>query len=230
MEAEREGYQKLIDYIEELIVSEKIRVGQKLPSERELSAILKISRGAVRTGLTVLEVIGVVSNRPGSGNYIAASFDHNLVQIMTMMYVLDDMSTRDICGFRYAAELQAIMIAPINISDSQKGLLRSYVNIMLSSRDAGERSYADKMIHQTIVEASGNRLVIANYLALSRLLDRFVSDVRESMENSGRGEYERFQHSHEKLVQGICDGDFRMAREALDEHQAFLLEFIDKQK
>ncbi len=227
MGLQNDGYQKLIDFVEDLIVNDKIKIGERLPSERELSAMLGISRGAVRTGLTVLEVIGVVSNRPGSGNYIAGYFDHNLVQIMTMMYVLDELSTREICGFRYAAELQAILLAPQNITEGQKKLLKSYAGILVNSDDESERSYGDKMIHQTIVEASGNRLVIANYLALNKLLDKFVRHVRQSVGKGSVEEYERFQQTHVDLVRGVCTGNYDLAKGALDDHQAFLMKHLD---
>jgi len=221
-----DGHKRLIDYIEDLIINEKVKIGDRLPSERELSSILDISRGSVRTGLTVLEAIGVVSNRPGSGNYIAGYFDHNLVQIMTMMYVLDDMSMRDIWGFRYAAELQAVMRAPQNITEGQKKLLKSYVGILINSDDETERTYADKMIHQTIVEASGNRLVIANYLALSKMLDKFVRQVRQSVGRGSAEEYDRFQHTHEELARAVCIGDYDLAKKALDVHQSFVINNI----
>ena len=50
-----------------------------------------------------------------------------------MMYVLDELSTREICGFRYAAELQAILLAPQNITEGQKKLLKSYAGILVNS-------------------------------------------------------------------------------------------------
>ena len=227
MISERDGYQRVLDYTEDLIVNERIRIGERLPSERELSSLLGISRGAVRTGLTALEAIGVVSNKPGSGNYIASRFDNNLVQIMTMMYVLDDMSTKDICGFRYAAELQAVMRAPQNITEDQKRLLMSYIGIMMHSDSEAERSYGDKMIHQTIVEASGNRLLVANYLALNKLLDKFVKQVRQGVSRGGPEEYERFQSIHEELVKSVCACDYERSKKALDEHQEYPMKYIE---
>ncbi len=227
MAADSEAYKGLIDYIEKQIVEGKITIGDRLPSERELAAMLGISRGAVRIGLNVLEAIGVVNNRPGSGNYIAGQFDHNLVQLMTIMYTLDDMSTRDICGFRYAAELQAIMRAPQNITYTHRRLLGSYLGIMLSSENPDERSYGDNMIHRTIVEASGNRLLIANYLALNGLMEKFVRHVREGVLESEPQEYERFQQTHARLVEAVCNKNYEKAKEALDEHQAFLERYID---
>jgi len=212
------AYEKLIDYVEKLIIDEDVKLGDKLAPERELSDILGISRNAVRTGLTVLEAIGVVSNKQGSGNYIAGSFDQNMVQIMTMMYTLDDMSNREIHGFRYAAELQAVMLAPQHITEVQKKLLKNYIDIMIASDNEDERIHCDMMIHQTIVEASGNRLVIANYMALNRILDRMIRQVQHDVWLKSHDEFVKLHHIHQMLVDGVCRDDFDMAKKALDEH------------
>ena len=56
-----EDYEKLIDYIEQQLFEGKLKVGDRLPAERELSMMLDISRGSVRIGLAVLVAIGVVA-------------------------------------------------------------------------------------------------------------------------------------------------------------------------
>jgi DNA-binding FadR family transcriptional regulator len=46
-------------------------VGGRLPSERELSETLGISRTSVRHALTALESIGILSSRRGAGHFVA---------------------------------------------------------------------------------------------------------------------------------------------------------------
>ena len=94
-------------------------VGDKLPSERELSQMLSVSRNSVREGIRILEVIGVISSQHGIGNYIADHFDKTLVQVMTMMYALEKMTYNEIREFRYAVEFQAVVLAMDNISHEQ---------------------------------------------------------------------------------------------------------------
>lgn len=224
MRTESNDYEKLLDYIEEKIVLKQLAGGDKLPSERELSARLEISRGAVRSGLMILEGIGIVENRHGSGNYIAAQADKKLVQVLTMMYTLDRMSVEEIAVFRYASELQAIALAVQNITQAQKDKLLKYLDMLESSSDEKEKTYCDQMIHQTIVEASGSRLVIANYLALRGVLSRYVSAARSDVRRRGPEQESRFQKIHRRLAEAMISGDFEAARQALDEHFAFLRE------
>ena len=224
MSTERNDYEKLLDYIEDRIVRKQLKGGDKLPSERDLSTRLGISRGAVRSGLRILEGIGIVENRHGSGNYIASQPDNKPVQILTMMYTLDEMNFKEISVFRYAAELQAITLAVQNVTQTQKEKLIKYLDLLESSTDEKEKTYCDQMIHQTIVESSGSRLVIANYLALREVLGRYVSAARSGVRGRGPEQEKRFQDIHRRLVEGMCSGDFDAARLALDEHFAFLRE------
>jgi GntR family transcriptional repressor for pyruvate dehydrogenase complex len=222
MQTDRNDYEKLVDYIEERIVKGQLRGGDKIPSERDLSGRLGISRGSVRSGLAILEGIGIVENRHGSGNYIADQSDRKLVQILTMMYTLDQMSPEDIRIFRYACELQALALAVQNIGPEQKEKLRACLHIMETGADEEEKTRADQIIHQTIVEASESRLVIANYLALSGVLGRFVRAVREDVREKGLIQERQFQRIHRRLVAALCNGDFEGAKKALDEHFAYV--------
>jgi len=55
---------------EELILSGKIQIGQKLPSERELALQLSVSRPVVHEGLVELASRGLISLKPRSGSTV----------------------------------------------------------------------------------------------------------------------------------------------------------------
>ena len=55
---------------EELILSGKLSVGQKLPSERELALQLAVSRPVVHEGLVDLAAKGLVSMKPRVGTVV----------------------------------------------------------------------------------------------------------------------------------------------------------------
>lgn len=60
-----------VSQIIEMIFSGELCIGAKLPSERELSEQMHISRSMVHTGLEDLERMGFVRIEPRRGNYIA---------------------------------------------------------------------------------------------------------------------------------------------------------------
>lgn len=58
-------YQIIIDRIVDMIRTDELKVGEKLPPERELAAKFGVSRPSVREALRVREVIGLLERRPG---------------------------------------------------------------------------------------------------------------------------------------------------------------------
>ena len=58
---------RIMEQIKENILRGKLRVGDKLPSERELSTQLGVSRSSVREALRSLDILGVVVSVQGEG-------------------------------------------------------------------------------------------------------------------------------------------------------------------
>ncbi|MDR5907836.1 FadR/GntR family transcriptional regulator [Franzmannia qiaohouensis] len=56
--------------IQNLIASRRLKSGEKLATERELSATLNVGRGAVREGIKLLAALDIVEVRQGSGTFV----------------------------------------------------------------------------------------------------------------------------------------------------------------
>ncbi|WP_181773458.1 FadR/GntR family transcriptional regulator [Amycolatopsis pittospori] len=59
-----------VDHLRTMIDSGRLPAGSRLPAERALCEQLGISRGSLRQALRVLDSIGYVQVRPGSGTYV----------------------------------------------------------------------------------------------------------------------------------------------------------------
>ncbi|NLK05983.1 MAG: FadR family transcriptional regulator, partial [Spirochaetales bacterium] len=59
------------DAINEIIRTEKLKPGDKLYSEKELSSKLEVSRSSIREALRMLEVSGIVKVYQGKGVFIS---------------------------------------------------------------------------------------------------------------------------------------------------------------
>src|SRR5690348_10925383 len=65
--------------LEDLIVSQKLQRGERLPAEGEMAKMLGVSRTVVREAIRSLEARGLVESRTGSGIYVKP-LDHQIVQ------------------------------------------------------------------------------------------------------------------------------------------------------
>ena len=68
-------YLQLAESLRTMIRGGAVRVGEALPSERELSAMTRISRVTVRKAIDTLLREGLLSRRPGSGTYVSTRIE-----------------------------------------------------------------------------------------------------------------------------------------------------------
>ena len=61
--------QQIVDHID----STPLEPGQKLPTERQLSELLQVSRSSVREGIKVLELLRFLESKQGEGTFVSSS-------------------------------------------------------------------------------------------------------------------------------------------------------------
>lgn len=89
-------YEKVIDYINQLICSGELGVGSKLPTERSIAETLRIGRNSTREALSILHGMGMIRSVQGSGNYLTGDAHRSIRQICTMMLALGTITKRDV--------------------------------------------------------------------------------------------------------------------------------------
>ena len=55
----------------DLLLTKRVRPGDRLPAETELTRLLSVSRGSVREAMKILSALGIVEVRRGDGTYIS---------------------------------------------------------------------------------------------------------------------------------------------------------------
>ncbi len=73
-------YEEIVDEIKELISQGRLKWGDQLPTERELSETFKVSRVCVREAFRVLESQGFLEIRQGDGTHVSNNAIDSLVQ------------------------------------------------------------------------------------------------------------------------------------------------------
>jgi len=73
----------------ELISAGKLVWGQRLPSQRELAGMLKVSVSSLREGLQILQATGYIEVKRGQGTYISASPEGSLTRNISRLINID---------------------------------------------------------------------------------------------------------------------------------------------
>jgi GntR family transcriptional regulator, transcriptional repressor for pyruvate dehydrogenase complex len=148
---------RLLDYL----MSGAVESGDRLPPERQLATSMGVGRSAVREALAALEVLGIVSVRPGSGTYLRGSTSELLPQTLSWGILLHADKTRELIEVRHGLEVQAARLAATFASDEALQALANHLDEM---QQAVGKSYADFVtadmhFHQELAQAADNGVI-----------------------------------------------------------------------
>lgn len=213
---QEKSYMKVIDYIKKQIRSGELTIGGKLPAERELSEILGISRNSVREAIRTLDIMGVISSQQGAGNFLTGNFENNLVESLSMMFLLHQIDYKQVSQLRRALEMEALMLAIDNITEEEIQILKQVIS-QLENETEANNVVLDKKMHYTIALASKNALIINILEALSEVLDKFIGDLRReilSQEDSRK----LLREAHNGMIESLITKDKSLAYESINKH------------
>ncbi|MGV8856371.1 MAG: FadR/GntR family transcriptional regulator [Devosia sp.] len=160
----RSAVESLVLQIRALIDSEHLRVGDALPSERELCERFSTSRNTVREAMRMLKAYGVVEVRPKSGatiidNRMARAFDlfsFNTIEISRKSFA-------DIQGFRSLVEVNSVEALFDRLTDADLTALIAANHAMGGAESIEEASEADFSFHLSLVQILDNAALMEIY-------------------------------------------------------------------
>lgn len=204
-------YEQVIERLGEHVLGEGLSKGSRLPTERELSARLGVSRASIAQAIVALEVQGIVETRHGGGIYLLrAQFDAEPVpDLMARQKRLPD-----VLDARDALETKLAALAATRRSDEDLAAIGAALDLMHSQVSAGEPAMeGDRQFHAAIVTAAHSTLLADFYaeikvpIAESRL---------ESLRQPGRPRQSLADHG--RIADAIRIGDEDAAARAMHEH------------
>ena len=213
---ENKSYMKVIDYIKKQIRNGELSIGGKLPAERELSEILGISRNSVREAIRTLDIMGVISSQQGAGNFLTGNFENNLVESLSMLFLLNQIDYRQVSELRRALEMEALMLAIDHITDEEIQTLVKIVS-QLERETEANNVVLDKKMHYNIALASKNTLIINILQALSEILDKFIVDLRREILSQEDSRKILIQ-AHNGMLESLINRDKNLAYESINKH------------
>lgn len=210
-------YEQVVEQIKNMIIDGTLKKGDKLPTERELSEQLQVSRASIREAIKSLEVIGLLEARQGAGNYIKENFDQILFEPMSMMFMLESRNPKEIVEIREALELQAVVLAAKNIDEVELEAIRLLVDNIKNCEDEEVNAVFDKEFHYTIAKASKNVLIMSVLNVISSLIDQVIIGSRKKI-LSEQTNKARLNNQHELIYTALKNGNSVEAYEAMKGH------------
>ncbi|WP_315078005.1 FadR/GntR family transcriptional regulator [uncultured Clostridium sp.] len=210
-------YDQVIEQIKYKIKSGELKKGDKLPSEREMAESLCVSRTSIREAIKALEVIGLIESRQGAGNYIRTNFDNSLFEPLSVMFMLQESSLKEMYDLRKTLELECGRLASKNITDNELDHLSAILDRMYEAGTEEESLELDIKFHYVVAKAARNVLLINILEVISQLMDEFIKSSRMQILHTGNSR-EILLSIHENLVRALKFRNEKQVFKAMLEH------------
>lgn len=190
--------------LREKIVSGRLSVGDKLPSESQLMAELGVGRTTIREAIRVLAYTGQLEVRQGSGTYVRALTEHgNLVERLRSARV------REVYQVRRALEVEVARAAALGRDDNDLSAIQDIIeSLQVHLRDGAREAFldADMRLYGALAECTKNTVLIDVYRSFAQALKQAITQVMVFP-----GVMKSCLARHEQVYQALVDRDAETA-------------------
>lgn len=208
--------EQVLNHLREMIQQGKLRPGERLPAERELAELLRVSRPTLRAGLRSLSAMGVLESRHGSGTYVVEVDGPPVLDAspLRLMAALRGFTSDEMFEARLALETTAAGLAAERAtSDELATLAEELAGIFASVDDPDKFLIHDMQFHRGVAAASHNRILAA----LTEMVVTAMYDMRKETVQRAKDLKEAAEW-HRHTYRAIREHKIENARNAMREH------------
>jgi GntR family transcriptional repressor for pyruvate dehydrogenase complex len=212
----KRAFEEISAEIKRLIFSDKLKPGDRLPSEIELANQFGVSRHTIREALRGLEIAGFVSVQKGGsgGPLIVDTILNTISQSFLDAFQMKKLTIDELTKARLEIEKMVLKNVFGAIDGNGVALLRENVQ---ASKDKIEKKIPtfenDLLFHKLLARSTNNYLFVIFIDAMTAMIGHFQSFLRVGVRVSRRVVY-----WHEQIVDAIEAGDEDSALSLLEQH------------
>jgi GntR family transcriptional repressor for pyruvate dehydrogenase complex len=206
-------YEEVAQQIERLILK-KLRPGDKLPSERELAEMLRVSRSSIRDAIRGLELMGLVEPRQGAGTIVREVSSELLANPFANALKRRRESVSELLDFRKMLEPPLAARAATHASSDEISEMEEILRRQEHKQVRGDAAVSeDAEFHYSVALASGNSVVL-------KVLDILMDLLRDTRERSLQveGRPQKSLAGHRRILAAIKRHDADAAKSAMRRH------------
>lgn len=211
----------IFEQVREMIVSGKLKPGDRLPNERSMMEMFQRSRPTVREALRMLERDGYIRTSAGSnGAVITEPGGKNMQFTMQDALRVGHISLADMREYRLISENAAVTWACERRTDEDLAALRALLDKMADSMgDVDAYISLDPEFHRLLAAAAKNSVSLMMNRTLSSINENFMRTKFEKMTPAAvKKMIKKVQQMHERIYDAVAARDAESARRAMEEH------------
>jgi GntR family transcriptional repressor for pyruvate dehydrogenase complex len=187
------------------------QVGDKLPPERMMAAKLKVSRPSVREAYCVLEIVGILESKVGSGTFVkSAEIDQISLNRIRDISTQEE-SPYDILEVRKIIEPEIVALSVENSNAEDVLQIEKILKKMKSEMEENGiyTVETDALFHLRIAQATGNSVLFNVMRYIMDLLRKRLWDVIIDGPASRPEDLRTDMQFHEDILKCIKDKDVK---------------------
>ena len=176
-------FQDVVEQIQEAIIDGQLKVGDRLPAERDLKEMLQTSRSTLREALRVLEQKGLIEIKLGmGGGAVVKTVSSDLVaESLDLLIRSHQVSLRHIAEFRERVEGDVVVLATSRMKASDTRNLKTLLDEARKCVDRGAEAVsdfltADQNIHLYFAKITGNPIYISILKTIHENIRRYYDE------------------------------------------------------
>ncbi|MFD1798091.1 FadR/GntR family transcriptional regulator [Paracoccus aurantiacus] len=192
------------------------KAGDRLPTEKELSASFDVSRPVVREALQHLQNDGLIDARRGSGTFVRRLPPHEMAHYTDDARIAQYIRAYEV---RRGLEVEAARLAALRINQTHRRRIGQALAVMEDTIRSGEPGMeADFQFHLEIARATENDLFEKQLMFLRPDMlgtMRIASTITITRSDDRK---ERVLQEHRDIFQAISAGDAELAKLYMNYH------------
>ncbi|MFD1019017.1 FadR/GntR family transcriptional regulator [Thalassobacillus hwangdonensis] len=185
-------YEEVLQQIKHYIEKHKLRPGDKLPSERDLSEQLNVGRSSIREAFRALELLGLIETRRGEGTFMRSYRPYHMVELLSTFILHEARTKCELYAAKIMLEVEVVQVAAKHITTDQLAVLQDMIEAF------------DESIHYDLFQYLFN--IIDNDLLhkMWQLIDGFANTIHQ---------FTFDQAFYEKLLEALKNDECENVRE-----------------
>lgn len=110
----------VVNNIKQLLMDRKLKPGDRLPSELEISEGLGVSRGSVREAMKILSAFGLVDIKVGNGTYVCEKPGDTLLDSLLLAFFINNPDSEKLYELRQMIEIDVLELILKHYDENEK--------------------------------------------------------------------------------------------------------------
>lgn len=170
--------QAIADRIIELITTGELRLGERLPAQRQLAKQLGVGVSSLRESLQALTAMGLIQMQPGRGTFISDSSAGVVSRHAGLAALASTQDLKDLLETRLHLDSTIVTLACRRASIADLAEIRARFNDMqraVEADDMAELERVDLAFHMAIADAAHNDVLVNLVRSVTSLISSQIS-------------------------------------------------------